>query len=552
MIMKTLRETYPRRRNLKRLYTKDVEALTAIVGAENAVYQNEENQTTLDAHNKDWLGQIQGASKMVLYPRSTAHLSEVLKYCHSDRIAVVPQGGNTGLVYGSVPLFDEVIISMRKHRLEVPKVNEGGNVDPFASTMQFNPETMSCVCSASVILEDLQKFATSKNRIAPLDMGSRGSCTIGGNLATNAGGIHYARYGSLRTNTIGIEVVCADGAVVSTLRDPNTKATPVLFRKDNSIGLDMSHLFIGSEGTLGIISAAELLLHPKPTNHQLLMYHVGSSDDVLKLFQLAKQSLHNSLSAFEVMDLQGLSAGFELDALKDVLPSVATALESGESAARPSFCVMIEVQSTDAEVDQLRIERLVSAVGDGKSAKVAVVDQIMADSIASVKKIWAVREELPVKLAQKGRIYKFDLCFPFDKFYNSVEFARAKFVKDIFGEDYLSRDYTGGSIPSEVLETLQYDVCFSGYGHFGDGNVHLNIVDRTPEGYYSEYIKDDLSPAIYDFCVRTGGSVSAEHGIGLQKKPYLYASRDRPSIEAMKTVKRVMDPKAILNPYKLL
>lgn len=549
--MKALRETYPRRRNLKRLYTQDVEALTNIVGVENAVYHSDENMGRLNAHNKDWLGQIQGASKMVLFPRTTAHVSEVLKYCHSDRIAVVPQGGNTGLVYGSVPLFDEVIISMTKHRLTLPEgVSVGGTEadQQLAGSMQFNSQTNSCLCSASVILEDFQKFAASKDRIAPLDMGSRGSCTIGGNLATNAGGIHYARYGSLRSNTCGIEVVGADGTIVSSLRN-TTNTTPILHRRDNSIGVDMAHLFIGSEGTLGIITAAEINLHTKPTNHQLLMYHVSTIEDVLSLFQIAKGSLHNSLSAFEVMDVQGLSAAFGAEDLKAQLPSIAKALDGGESSAAPTFCVMIEVQSTDAEVDLLRIERIVNKIETGKS--VNVVDQVAADSIAAVKSLWSVREDLPVKLAQRGRIFKYDLCFPFDKFYSSVEFARAKFVKDIFGEDYLSKDYKG-VVPEEVLATLQEDVCFSGYGHFGDGNVHLNIIDRTPESYYSEYIKDDLSPAIYEFCVKTGGSVSAEHGIGLQKKPYLYASRDRASIEAMKTVKRVMDPKAILNPYKLL
>eukprot|EP01125_Pyxidicula_operculata_P009602 TRINITY_DN3156_c0_g1_i2.p1 TRINITY_DN3156_c0_g1~~TRINITY_DN3156_c0_g1_i2.p1 ORF type:complete len:500 (-),score=94.37 TRINITY_DN3156_c0_g1_i2:2445-3944(-) len=464
--------------NYSKIEDKDIEYFKKILG-ESAVVTS---QHELSKYNNDWMSKYKGESSVALKPKSTQEVSQILKYCNERKLAVCPQGGNTGLVGGSVPLYDEVVLSLSR----MDKIKE------------FNINTGIVIAEAGVILENLEKFVNDKDHIIPLDLGAKGSCQIGGNAATNAGGIRLLRYGSLHGTILGLEVVLANGEVLDSL---------TTLRKDNT-GYDLKQLFIGSEGTLGIITAVSVLCPPKPLSVNVALLSVNSFDKTLKILQEAKKDLGEILSAFEFFDngcLKLMTKHFESakDPFSDPSP----------------FYVLIETSGSNVHHDKEKLDAFLEKI----SSEELCTDGTVAQDKSQQQKIWFLREAISSACGHEGKVYKYDLSLPTEHMYSLVETVRERFKDD-------------------------KQVQVVGYGHLGDGNLHLNMI--APE--YTQERFSKLEPFVYEFTSSMRGSISAEHGIGVMKPSVLHFSKTAPMINVMKGIKNLLDPNNILNPYKVL
>lgn len=444
----------------------------------------------IEAYNTDWIGIFQGNSSLVLKPSSTEQVRQILTYCNANSIAVCTQGGNTGLVGGSVPVHDEVILSLGK-------MNRILELDERTGVMR---------AEAGVILQNLNDFATSKGYVIPLDLGAKGSCFIGGNVATNAGGIRYLKYGSLHGSIIGLEVVLPTGEVMD---------TSYSMRKDNT-GYDLKQLFIGSEGTLGVITKVAMLLPSNPTSVKLAFLRCGSFDKVLEIFRKAKASLGEILSAYEFMDAA------TMDLVLDHLPMARYPL-----ADKGPFFVFIETSGSHDQHDNEKLtEFLETIIGEHAD------DGVVAQDLRQYSDIWILRDACGSSLASTGYVsdrqfFTYDVSLPMSHYYELVR-AVGQRVGDL--------------------------AITSGFGHIGDSNLHVNANVMDP-GNVSK-VKNLLEPFIYEYLERVGGSISAEHGIGLMKSDKLHYSKDSTSIKYMvrviqRAIKQIFDPKGIMNPYKV-
>ncbi|KAG6647074.1 D-2-hydroxyglutarate dehydrogenase, mitochondrial isoform X3 [Carya illinoinensis] len=412
---------------------------------------------------------------------TTGPVSRVLKYCNSRSLAVVPQGGNTGLVGGSVPVFDEVIINMASMK----------------NVVSFDKVSGILVCEAGCILENLISFLDNQGFVMPLDLGAKGSCQIGGNVSTNAGGLRLVRYGSLHGNVLGIEVVLANGDVLDMLGT---------LRKDNT-GYDLKHLFIGSEGSLGIITKVSILTPPKLSSVNLAFLACKDYSSCQKLLLEAKRRLGEVLSAFEFLDNQSLDLVLNhLEGVRNPLPP-----------SMHNFYALIETTGSDESYDKEKLEAFLLRSMEGG----LISDGVLAQDINQASSFWRIREGVAEALMKAGAVYKYDLSLPVEKMYNLVEEMRIRL---------------GDS--SKVI----------GYGHLGDGNLHLNI--STPQ--YDDMILAQIEPFVYEWTSKHRGSISAEHGLGLMKANKIFYSKSRESVQLMASIKKLMDPNGILNPYKVL
>eukprot|EP00796_Vickermania_ingenoplastis_P009839 gene9839-6912_t len=467
------------------------------------------DQDAIAPHNVDWTNHVAGSCPALLLPTCTEHVASVLRYCNEEKLAVVPQGGNTGLVYGGQPLFDELVLSLQNMNA-APRVDE---------------DTLSVEAESGVILQKCQEACEASGLLFPLSMGSKGSAMMGGCVSTNAGGIYYARYGSMHANVLGLEVVTAEGKVLDLMST---------LRKDNA-GYDMKHLFIGSEGTLGVVTRSAVKLFPQPASQQLVLLRVPDFECVLTLYKLAQKHLGECLAAVEVVDAESFRpfAAEELPMPHGHDDDRTEAFQTGASYASCYFTVLIETHGSNGDHEIEKLGSMMEAAQEALQGKLdgdGRYEPVLSQSAAQSAKLWALREDVPVRLASSGDIYKFDVSFPLDRFYSIVEHTREMVYKK-------------AKLPPQ-------EVWVVGYGHFGDGNVHLNVIDvsRTHE----EQLLPVLYPGVYEFCAQHGGSISAEHGVGLQKRDYLPLSRSDACIEQMRAFKRVMDPNGILNPYKVL
>ncbi|KAM5325805.1 D-2-hydroxyglutarate dehydrogenase, mitochondrial isoform 3-T3 [Glossophaga mutica] len=433
----------------------------------------------LEASNVDWLRGMRGCSKVLLKPRTTEEVSHILRYCHGRNLAVNPQGGNTGLVGGSVPVFDEVILS-------TALMNQ---------VISFHGVSGTLVCQAGCVLEELSRYVEERGFIVPLDLGAKGSCHIGGNLATNAGGLRLLRYGSLRGTVLGLEVVLADGTILNCLTS---------LRKDNT-GYDLKQLFIGSEGTLGVITAVSILCPPKPRAVNVAFLGCPGFAEVLQTFSTCKGMLGEILSAFEFMDAE---------CMRLVRHHLLLACPVQESP----FYVLVETSGSRAEHDAEKLSSfLEQALGSG-----LVTDGTLATDQRRVKMLWALRERITEALSRDGYVYKYDVSLPVDRLYDLVTDLRARL----------------GPRAKHVV----------GYGHLGDGNLHLNVTAEA----FSAPLLGDLEPYVYEWTAGQRGSVSAEHGVGFKKRSALGYSKPPEALRLMQQLKTLLDPKGILNPYKTL
>ncbi|XP_057952890.1 D-2-hydroxyglutarate dehydrogenase, mitochondrial isoform X2 [Malania oleifera] len=412
---------------------------------------------------------------------SPIQVSQILKYCNSRCLAVVPQGGNTGLVGGSVPVFDEVIINM-------------GSMNKVIS---FDMVSGILVCEAGCILEYLVSFLDGNGFIMPLDLGAKGSCQIGGNVSTNAGGLRLVRYGSLHGTVLGLEAVLADGTVLDMLGT---------LRKDNT-GYDLKHLFIGSEGSLGIVTKVSILTPPKMAAVNLAFLACKDYLSCQNLLLEAKRKLGEVLSAFEFLDDQSLDMVLcHLEGVRNPLPS-----------SMHNFYVLIETTGSDETYDREKLEAFLL----GAMERGLVSDGVLAQDINQAASFWRIREGIAEALNKAGAVYKYDLSLPIEKMYKLVEEMRIR---------------------------LGHSVKVIGYGHLGDGNLHLNI--SAP--YYDETILAQIEPFVYEWTSEHRGSISAEHGLGLMKANEIHYSKSPEAVQLMASIKKLLDPNRVLNPYKVL
>ncbi|KAI8896219.1 hypothetical protein BC833DRAFT_598282 [Globomyces pollinis-pini] len=454
-------------------------------------FNNITDTETISSYNNDWMNKYSGKSSIVLRPKTTLQVSEILKYCNQNNIAVVPQGGNTGLVGGSVPVHDEVIISTQL-------LNQIRSFDHVSGILTTD---------AGCVLETLDNWLKERDFMMPLDLGAKGSCHIGGNVATNAGGLRLLRYGSLHGTVLSLEVVLADGTIME-LGKP--------LRKDNT-GYDLKQLFIGSEGTLGIITGVSILTPPKPTSINVAILGLDSYEQVMKVFSEAKKDLGEILSAFEFFDRSSLD--LVLKHLEHTREPFTT---------QSPFYILIETQGSKKEHDDAKLEQFLEKILEGE----LIADGVLAQDQTQQNLFWEIREGISEACGKEGGVFKYDLSVPVTELYTLVLNMR-QHLRDA-GLYHPDQEQPG---------PVRYVV---GFGHIGDGNLHLNIMTgtRTPE------IEAAIEPYVYEITEANQGSISAEHGLGLMKAPYLNYSKSEPMIELMRHIKSLFDPKGILNPYK--
>ncbi|KAG0341009.1 hypothetical protein BG004_006183 [Podila humilis] len=482
-------DKYPdlqRNATFKKLTDDDIAYFRSILPS-SSLCQDEED---LETFNSDWLQKYRGQSKLVLKPSSTEQVSKILKYCNTNKLAVVPQGGNTGLVGGGVPVFDEIVISTAN----------------MNSVRSFDNVSGALVCDAGCILEALDNYLAERGYIMPLDLGAKGSCHIGGNVATNAGGLRLLRYGSLHGTVLGLEVVLPDGTILDNL---------ATLRKDNT-GYDLKQLFIGSEGTLGIVTGVSILSPKRSKAVNVALLGLKSFDQVQAAFKRSKDELSEILSAFEFWDRASI------DLVKEHLAAGANnPLESTHD-----FYVLIETSGSNKDHDD---EKLTNYL-EGLMMDDVVQDGVVAQDTNQLRNLWAIREGIPEACSKSGAVYKYDISMPVPVFYQMVEDMRDRLQNaGAIGE--------GRPVKSVI-----------GYGHVGDGNLHLNV---AAHGYTKE-VTDIIEPFVYEWTAKHAGSISAEHGLGLMKAAHLHYSKSPSMIQLMKRFKELLDPNGIMNPYKYL
>jgi FAD/FMN-containing dehydrogenase len=439
----------------------------------------------------DWRGRFTGRARAVLRPLDAAQVAGLVRLCAAHRVPLVPQGGRTGLVIGSVP--DEsgqaVVLSLRR-------LNRIRAVDPVNRTMTVD---------AGCILHDIQQAASQQGMLFPLSLAAEGSCTIGGNLATNAGGTGVLRYGNTRELCLGLEVVTAQGELWDGLRG---------LRKDNT-GYDLRDLYIGAEGTLGVITGAVLKLFPQPKAGITALVALASCRDALELLSLAQETAGPTLTGYELMsDVCLRLVGKHFPNLPRPFPQT-----------HPQYA-LLELSSHESEQHAVRL--LEATIENALEAGLAQ-DAVVATSIAQSRALWAIREHIPLAQAAAGKNIKHDISVPISRIADFVEQT----------DTLLARAWPGVQV-----------VCF---GHLGDGNLHYNIAppEGTPHEAFLAY-QGDINRIVHDSVAGFGGSISAEHGIGALKRDELPRYKAQVELDLMRAIKAALDPLGIMNPGKIL
>ena len=457
---------------------------TAIVGQKYAVT----DQQAQEPYLVEMRDLYHGRTPVVLRPGSVEEVAAILKLANETRTAVVPQGGNTGLVGGQIPLNGEVLLSL----MRLDKIRE---VDPVSNTMTVE---------AGVTLQRVREAAAEADRLYPQLLPSEGACTIGGNLATNAGGTTALAHGIARSHALGLEVVLADGRM---LHDLNK------LKKDNT-GYDLRDLFIGSEGTLGVITAATLRLLPRPRSVETAFVGVPTPQASLDLLGLAEERTAGGVTSFELMARSGVDAVVKHDA------------SSRNPLASPHpWYVLIELSSQARTGLRAVLEEILSQGHE----KGLVLDATIADSLEQAKAFWRIREMFGEVQRHIGASIKHDVSVPVAAVPSFIAEANAAVTKLIPGCRPLP------------------------FGHVGDGNIHYNVTQ--PEGVDKEKFLarwDEVNAVVFDVVRKLGGSISAEHGVGVMKRDILPNYKDPVALDLMRSLKRTLDPNGILNPGKVL
>ncbi len=467
-----------------------IDQLRAIVGAAHVLTRDDGND--LSAWEQDWRKRAHGHALAVVRPGSTDEVSAVVRACAAAGHSLVPQGGNTGLVVGSVP--DD---SGRQVVLSLTRLNQVRAIDGANLTMTVE---------AGCILQTLQETAQKAGFLFPLSLAAEGSCTIGGNLATNAGGTQVVRYGNARDLCLGLEVVTAQGEVWQGLGG---------LRKDNT-GYDLRDLFVGSEGTLGIITAATMKLYPLPAAQLTAWAAVPSLEAAVALLGLAHRHLGAGLTGFEVM------GQFALGLVDRHMPQLRVPLWADHP-----YCVLLENSDSESEAHaRTQFEHLLeSAFEDG-----IVSDAVVAESLQQAHQLWHIRESIPLAQAEEGLNIKHDISIPVSRIPAFCAETDALLQREIPG------------------------VRLVNFGHLGDGNLHYNVQAPT-HGDPATFLREQearVNTLVFDQVHRFGGSISAEHGVGSLKADKLVQYKDPVALGLMRNIKQALDPHNILNPGRVL
>jgi FAD/FMN-containing dehydrogenase len=463
-----------------------VASLRAAVGEPHVLTDGD-----LSAWELDWRKRWRGKALAVVRPGSTDEVAAVVRACAAAGVALVPQGGNTGLVGGGVPDASGTQVLLSLQRMNRIRAIDEAN--------------LTLTAEAGCVLQAVQQAARDRGLLFPLSLAAEGSCTLGGNLATNAGGTQVLRYGNARELCLGLEVVTARGEVWHGLTG---------LRKDNT-GYDLRDLFIGSEGTLGIITAATLKLSPLPAASLTAFAACGSMDDCVKLLMRARRLLAAGLTGFEVMGEFALSlVARHFPALPRPLPGA-------------PWTVLLEAADSDGEdAARTRFESLLaSAIEAGE-----VQDAVVAESLAQSAALWHVRESIPLAQAEEGLNIKHDIALPVS--------AIPAFVAQT----------------DAALAARWPGIRLVNFGHLGDGNLHYNV--QAPAGAdgraFLEAHERAVNTVVFDALAPFGGTFSAEHGIGLLKRDELAARKDKTALALMRAIKGALDPANLMNPGRVL
>ncbi|UUZ73538.1 FAD-binding oxidoreductase [Polaromonas sp. P1(28)-8] len=450
------------------------------------------NEGDLTAWELDWRKRSRGKALAVVRPATTAEVAAIVKACAAAGVSIVTQGGNTGLAVGSIPddSGQQVVLSLQR----------------MNAVRQIDAANLTVTVEAGCILQTLQEAADKAGFLFPLSLAAEGSCTIGGNLATNAGGTQVVRYGNARDLCLGLEVVTAQGDIWNGLSG---------LRKDNT-GYDLRDLFIGSEGTLGVITAATLKLYPQPAVQLTAWAAVPSMQDAVNLLALAHQHLGAGLTGFEVM------GQFALSLVAKNFRQLRVPLYE-----ETPFCVLLENSDPESETHaREQFERLLeTALEQG-----CVTDAVIAENLAQAHQLWHIRESIPLAQAEEGLNIKHDISVAVSRIPEFVEVTDALLVQAIPG------------------------VRLVNFGHLGDGNLHYNVqapADGDAQAFLREH-EDTVNSLVYDSVARFGGSFSAEHGVGSLKLDKLEHYKSPVALGMMRAIKHALDPQNLFNPGRVL
>ena len=439
----------------------------------------------LDPFLREQRGRYQGASSVVVQPQTTEQVAEIVRICSRHRVPIVPQGGNTGLCGGAVSEANHVIVSLSR-------MNAIRTLDPVGLTVTVE---------SGVILEDLQKEALKHECFFPLSLASQGSCQIGGNISTNAGGVNVLRYGGMRDLCLGLEVVMADGVVWNSLKT---------LKKDNT-GYALKHLFIGSEGTLGLITAAVLKLFPRPVHKTVVLCALSHASKLPDFFRLVRYATDDHVNAFELISRSALElACRHLDGVTDPFDGVWP------------WYVLVECTTSQESID---IRPLLEDALAQALEKDLISDAVFAENGRQEILFWKMREGISDAQKREGASIKHDISVPLHNIPNLLDSTVTAVTNAVPG----------------IRPCL--------FGHVGDGNIHFNFMQPI-ETSASEFLShsETVNRIVHDHVVAMEGSISAEHGIGRLKVDELLRYKESVEIEAMRRIKKAFDPQGIFNP----
>ncbi|NRF70513.1 FAD-binding oxidoreductase [Aquincola sp. S2] len=463
-----------------------LDALRAAVGSSQVLAGGD-----LSAWELDWRKRWRGKALAVVRPGSTAEVAAVVQACAAHGASLVPQGGNTGLVGGGVPDDSGTQVLLSLTRMNRVRALDAAN--------------LTLTVDAGCVLQTLQQTAADAGLLLPLSLAAEGSCTIGGNLATNAGGTQVLRYGNARELCLGLEVVTADGEVWNGLAG---------LRKDNT-GYDLRDLFIGSEGTLGIITAATLKLHPQPAASLTALAACADLKQCVALLALSQSRLASGLTGFEVM------GDFALALVRRHFPHLPQPL-----AASPWTVLLEFADSEGVDSARARFEALLEAALE----QALISDAAVAESIAQSAALWHLRESIPLAQSEEGLNVKHDIALPVSAIPEFVEHTDA------------------------ALRAAYPGIRLVNFGHLGDGNLHYNVQapEGTPAGEFLGAHEHGINRIVYDAVQAHAGSFSAEHGIGALKRDELAERKSPVALKLMRAIKQALDPQNRMNPGRVL
>ena len=464
-----------------------LQSLGSIVGPAHVLHDGD-----LSAWELDWRKRERGRALAVVQPASSAEVAAVVRACAAARVSLVPQGGNTSMVVGATPDASgtQVLLSLTR----------------MNAIRSLDPANLTVTAEAGCILQNLQQACAAAGFLFPLSLASEGSCTLGGNLGSNAGGTQVLRYGNARELCLGLEVVTAQGQLWNGLSG---------LRKDNT-GYDLRHLFIGSEGTLGVITAATMKIVPMPAAILTAFAALPSLEAAVQLLGLAQQRIHAGLTGFELM------GRFALSLVQRHFPQQAIPF-----AGQDPYCVVLEISDSHSQAQaRQQLEQLLEAALQNGCVR----DAVVAESLAQARALWHIRESIPLAQALEGLNIKHDISIAVSRIPDFVRQTNAAIAT---------------AFPGARMVT---------YGHLGDGNLHYNV--QAPEGSDAEaFLQEQEQPMnqlVYAQVERYQGSISAEHGIGSLKRDKLAQYKSPVALGLMRAIKQALDPHNLMNPGRML